>query len=121
MENPRIVLIDDHREFREVLALLLARRFNATVEATFDNGETALEHLRQHPVDIILVDYKMPGMSGLDLIRELQTLDPPPTTYLVSFNPLPELREAALQAGATAVLSKSEIEADLAKCLPIKP
>jgi len=116
-----LVIIDDNREFREVLQMLLPRRFDVIVEHAFTDAESALEHLREHPADIALVDFKMPGMNGIEFIRAAVELPAPPKTCLVSFNPLPELREAAFAAGATAVLSKSDIEADLADLLPKRP
>lgn len=120
MTAPHLVIVDDNREFRDVLQLLLPRRFDVAIDATFDNAEAALAHLHQQGTDIVLVDYKMPGMNGIDFIQAASTLPAPPRTFLVSFNPLPELREAALAAGATAVLSKSDIEADLVDLLPRK-
>ena len=113
-----LVIIDDNREFREVLELLLPRRFDVEVRKTFSDAESALAHLRDHPADLVLVDYKMPDMNGIDFIRASRELRPPPIVHLVSFHPIPEIRKAALEAGATAVLNKTDIEHDLAAHLP---
>ena len=121
MSAPSVLIVDDNREFREVLELLLPRRFDVQMRRSFPDAESALKHLREQPVDVVLVDYKMPGMNGIDFIRETRSLEPPPIVHLVSFHPAPELAAAALEAGATAVLNKTYSERDLAPHLPARP
>ncbi|HXP76669.1 MAG TPA: response regulator, partial [Stellaceae bacterium] len=67
----RVLLIDDDDEFRESLSLnLMDEGFAVT---TFASGPSALEHLAAgESVDVILLDWRMPGMNGLEVLRELR-------------------------------------------------
>ncbi|MBV8881441.1 MAG: response regulator, partial [Planctomycetaceae bacterium] len=65
----RILVADDNADMRAYLSRLLSRFW--TVEAVAD-GNSALRHALAHPPDLILTDVMMPGMDGMDLIRELR-------------------------------------------------
>jgi DNA-binding NarL/FixJ family response regulator len=121
MGRTRIVIVDDNREFREVLEMLLPRRFDVIVDGSHADPKTALAALRKCGTDIVLVDYKMPGMNGIEFIRETQSLTKPPRAFLISFQALPALCDAARDAGAVGVLSKTDVERDLAPHLPPRP
>jgi two-component system, NtrC family, sensor kinase len=73
MENTneiRILLVDDEEDFRIVLAKRLLRRGIQTLEAA--SGEEALRLLEQQPVDIIVLDVKMPGMNGIETLQRIK-------------------------------------------------
>lgn len=66
----RILLVDDEYLEREVLKMILAKKpdlYQVVGEA--DNGEDALRFVKSHPVDIVIMDIKMPRMTGLDAAR----------------------------------------------------
>jgi DNA-binding NtrC family response regulator len=65
----RVLVVDDHRSARESLADIL-RRAGHTVDA-LSSGVEALNWLPQHAVDLVITDLQMPGMNGVELIREL--------------------------------------------------
>lgn len=68
-EQGRVLVVDDHRQARESLTdTLRAIGFHV---ASVSSGVEALQHLADKPIDVIVTDLQMPGMSGLDLIREL--------------------------------------------------
>jgi diguanylate cyclase (GGDEF)-like protein len=69
-----ILLVDDNRDYLEASRLLLERDGHRVLTAP--NGPEALAVLRQHPVDLILLDYYMPGMTGEDVVAELRTFNP---------------------------------------------
>jgi DNA-binding NarL/FixJ family response regulator len=112
------MLVDDNREFREVLAALLPRIFDVEIICTFERADAALEHLHTHPVENVLVDYKMPGIDGITFIERTRALNPPPRVFLVSFSPFPDLRETALRAGAAGVINKTEVQEELKDHFP---
>lgn len=65
----RILLVDDERTEREGIRFLIDK-FNLPLKvAEAPNGKKALEYIREHPVDILLTDVKMPYMDGLELAR----------------------------------------------------
>jgi DNA-binding response OmpR family regulator len=69
-EMPCVLIVDDEDRFRSVLA----RRLQARGIQTFDvgRGEEALEFLQTRSVDVVLLDIKMPGMSGVDVLRKMR-------------------------------------------------
>jgi DNA-binding NarL/FixJ family response regulator len=68
----RIVAADDHPIFLEALGSVLGRENDFNVVALCANGETALLAVREHQPDILLVDYRMPVMKGLEVLREIR-------------------------------------------------
>ena len=65
----RILLVDDERTEREGIRFLIDKFALPLKVAEASNGKKALEYIREHPVDILLTDVKMPYMDGLELAR----------------------------------------------------
>jgi two-component system, NtrC family, response regulator PilR len=71
--SDRLLVVDDEPSMREFLEILLSQEgYQVT---TAESGEEAFKIFERLEPDLILTDIKMPGMSGLDLIREIRTLD----------------------------------------------
>ncbi len=70
MSGARILVVDDDPQIRRVLKVTLAGQGFEVEDAR--NGEEALERLRSHRVDLVLLDINMPGMSGLDICRSVR-------------------------------------------------
>jgi DNA-binding response OmpR family regulator len=71
-ELPNALVVDDEREVADAYALRL--RGHCAVETAYD-GEAALETVRDHEIDVVLLDRHMPSMSGDDVLAELDTMD----------------------------------------------
>ena len=70
-EVQKVLVVDDNQDVRELIVHILnADGFH--VYAAVD-GENALAILNSNPVDLVLLDVMMPGMSGLDVLREIRT------------------------------------------------
>jgi len=66
----RVLIVDDEAEFVDTLVKRLRKR---QLDATgVTSGEAALELLNATPVDVVALDVKMPGMNGLDVLREIK-------------------------------------------------
>ena len=65
MERPRIVLVEDEKDIRDLMALHLAREGAAL--SLYDNGESADAALRKEGCDLAIFDWMLPGVSGLEL------------------------------------------------------
>jgi two-component system response regulator (stage 0 sporulation protein F) len=63
-----ILVIDDEAPLRALLRTVLEQAGHKVIEAP--NGRLGLEAYRQHPVDLVITDIRMPGMDGLDLALE---------------------------------------------------
>ena len=67
----RVVLVDDDPYDLQTLRALAEQTPLLHVAATFTAPASALDYLRQHPADLLVLDIQMPGLSGLDLLRQL--------------------------------------------------
>jgi DNA-binding NarL/FixJ family response regulator len=102
----RIVVADDHQLFRQAIRSLLDGEADMEVVGEAENGRRALEiAAEQHP-DVVLMDLRMPVLSGIEATRRLQAESPHTAVVCLSMHPEPRLVEAALQAGAKGYLLK---------------
>ncbi len=69
-EKIDILLVDDENDFRQILAKRLKRRGICVREA--DRGEKALQILTESPVDVVILDVKMPGIDGIECLRRIK-------------------------------------------------
>lgn len=74
MRELRVLLVDDEEEFVSTLAERLEIRGFAPRTAT--NGEQALQMIETDPYDVIVLDLMMPGMGGIDVLKEIKRLLP---------------------------------------------
>jgi two-component system response regulator AlgR len=72
----RVLLVDDEPLARQRLARLLAEHENYQVIAEAGNGHAALDWLRQHKADVVLLDIEMPGLTGLEVAEQLMKIRP---------------------------------------------
>ncbi|MFO0798488.1 MAG: response regulator [Gemmataceae bacterium] len=101
---PAILVVDDEPDACQNLADILTD-LGYRVD-TAPDGPTALDLVRKTPYAVALLDFKMPGMDGLELYREIKRLRAGTVAIIVSAYTTPATREAALGAGAWRVLSK---------------
>jgi len=74
MTSFKVLIVDDEVDFLESLVRRLKRR---QVDATgVTSGEAALEHLARQPAEVVVLDVKMPGMNGIETLREIKKLYP---------------------------------------------
>jgi two-component system NtrC family response regulator len=100
----RILVVDDQPAQRELVTGFLKKQ-NFEV-LTAESGEKALEKFRSEPFDLVLTDMKMPGMSGLDLLKVLREINPEATVIVVTAYGTVETAVAACKAGAADYLNK---------------
>jgi len=100
----RILIVDDDGGVRELLNLLLEDRgYELT---SVDNATDALEHLRLHDVDLMLLDKNLPDMNGLDLLRRLTSIDRRPTVIVMSAHASFAAADEAMKLGVADFLVK---------------
>lgn len=104
----RILVADDHAANRLVLESLLQKAGHRVVAA--EDGETALEALGEGGFDLALVDLHMPGLSGIDLLRLLRTMESGgmrrTPMIVLSADVTPESVQACRNAGAHSFIAK---------------
>ncbi len=91
----RVLIVGDNSDFREAMRMLLPRRFNVEVVEAADR---ALAYENIDSVDLVMVDFKMPGINGLAFTQAMTQRENHPQILLASFNPMPALRKAASKA-----------------------
>ena len=69
-----VLIVDDEDEFREMIIKRLNKR--GLICDGAENGEKALEHIKRGDFDVVLLDVKMPGMDGIQVLREIKRLKP---------------------------------------------
>jgi len=104
-----VVYVDDY----EALVFLVGRllRKQGYRVSTFDSGEAAMGWLQAHPhegVDLLLTDQNMPGMSGLDVAREVRRLRPHLRVVMISGHVTDALVSEAAQLGVYRVMGKQD-------------
>lgn len=70
MNQIRVLVVDDEPDFLKLIQRRLTKR-NVHVD-TVTNGEDALAFLRDNPVDVVILDVRMPGLSGIDTLKEIR-------------------------------------------------
>lgn len=107
---PRIVVIDDQTTTLKMLNKILSGivKFGPIEIFTFDNETKALSWLRDNKADLVLLDYKLPRLNGLELINLLRLWEhykSVPIIMVTAYDDIP-LRYAALDAGVSDFISK---------------
>ena len=99
-----ILIVEDEPAQREMLSGFLAKEGHHVIVAA--NGEEALAQVKMHTVDLAIVDYKMPGLTGLDVLKKTKLLTPQiDIVILTAFGTIDTAVEA-MKAGAADYLSK---------------
>jgi DNA-binding NarL/FixJ family response regulator len=102
----RILIADDHALMREGLKQLFALERGLAVVAEASSGSEVFEALRRTPVDLLLLDMSMSGISGANLIQHIRSqCDKPPILVLTMHSEIHVVRYA-LKAGAEGYLTK---------------
>ena len=104
MENLSVLVVDDEAEFMETLVKRLRKR-KLTVSGV-TSGEAALEQLKETPFDIVVLDVKMPGMNGLDTLRELKKSYPLVEVIMLTGHANMEVAIEGMDIGAFDYLMK---------------
>lgn len=103
----RTLIVDDHPVFREGLAALLATRKDFEVVGEAGNGEQALQRARELTPDLMLMDIRMPVMSGLEATRRLKTELPDVCIVMFTVSEDDEDLFEAVRAGAQGYILKN--------------
>ncbi len=106
----RVLIVDDERKLRRVLQILLEQMGLESVAA--DSGEEALGILGGERIDLVLTDLKMPGMSGIDLLRRIRERNVDvPVVVLTAHGSIETAVEAMKQGAFDYILKPFDLQA----------
>jgi DNA-binding NarL/FixJ family response regulator len=117
-KNPvRILIVDDHPIVRAGLAMLLGKSTEFQLAGSVDGAEEALAALERLPVDIVLLDLRMPKTSGLAVLPTILALSPAPKVIILSsFNYDEDIYRAA-EGGAHGYITKDSTRAEILEAI----
>ncbi len=104
LDGIQVLLVDDERDFLDTLVKrLVKRKINAS---GVGSGEEALLALRQKPVDVVILDVKMPGMNGIQTLLEIRRNHPLVEVIMLTGHANMEVAIEGMEAGAFDYLTK---------------
>jgi DNA-binding NarL/FixJ family response regulator len=104
----RVVLVEDNDVFRETLELLLGLRGDLDDVASGATGQEAIEVCAALAPDVVLVDYRMPGLNGAQTTAEVLRASPSSRVVCLTASISRDEMNSLLDAGAVACLTKDE-------------
>jgi DNA-binding NarL/FixJ family response regulator len=104
----RIVIADDHEVVRSGLRAIVETRSDWIVSGEATNGEQAIALALESRSDVVIADYSMPLMNGLEVSRRLKSLHPRTEVLILTMHENEELLTEAIRAGVRGFLFKSD-------------
>jgi two-component system response regulator DesR len=104
----RLLLVEDNDVFREALELLLGLRSDVDVVASVADGHEAVPACREHSPDVVLMDYRLPGLDGVQATAAVREACPGAAVVCLAGSLSAGETEALRAAGAVACLSKDQ-------------
>jgi DNA-binding NarL/FixJ family response regulator len=108
-ELVRILVVDDNPAVRHYLRALLEQQSAWQVCAEARTGREALQRVETNPPDVILLDFQMPDLNGLDVARQIARLFPKIPILMVTIHLSRQLAEEARRVGIRGACAKSDV------------
>jgi two-component system invasion response regulator UvrY len=109
----RVLIADDHAVFRRGLKETIGEAFPKVTFGEAKTAQEAVEAVRRHDWEILILDISMPGLSGLDILDDLRRLRPKLPVLFLSMYPEEQYARRALKSGAAGYLTKDSIPEEL--------
>jgi len=118
---PAIVLADDEPDVRRILRRMLAFVVDGHELVAVGTGHDALTAVTARPVPLLITDYNMPGMNGVELAQRVKATSPATMVVLITAYISAELEQRGKAAGADSIVAKpfslDQVEAIVRKAL----
>jgi len=113
----KILIADDHAVVREGMKQILSEGSEMVVAAEASNGQEVLDKIREDNFDLIILDIAMPGINGLDALKEIKVQKPKLPVLILSMYPEDQYAARVLKAGASGYLTKDSAPDELIKAI----
>ncbi len=117
MQRVKVLLVDDDARFLKWVRQFLAPETALEIAGEAGDGQEAIRKARELRPDVVLMDVRLPGMTGLEVTQYLKAEMPNLIVIIVSIFDLREYRDAAMASGASAFLPKRDVQTRLRSLL----
>ena len=108
-----VLVVDDHSIIRKGIIQLLQDTQDMRVTGEAENGADALQLIREHDYDVVLLDISMPGEHGIDVLKQIKGIRPKLPVMILSMYPEEQYAVRSLKAGASGYINKQGALAQL--------
>lgn len=112
MTEYRVLIVEDQREVSRLLRTALETLEVELKVAEVPSGEEAILDSTRHPIDLLVADFRLPGMTGIELMRKIHKNQPRAKTILITGQTDPRIRKEVAEAGADGFFIKPVSIAD---------
>jgi two-component system invasion response regulator UvrY len=105
----RILIVDDNPAVRRYLRAILEQQEAWQVSGEARSGAEALQSVLQGPPDLVVLDYQMPDLNGVDVARQISEMFPKLPILMVTLHLSKQLADAAREAGVRGACAKQDI------------
>ncbi len=109
----RILIADDHAILRRGLKEILVRELPDVVCGEAEDAQQVVAQVQSQHWDLVMLDITMPGRSGLDVLKDLQTMRPKLPVLVLSMHPEDQYGKRVLRAGASGYMNKKSAPEEL--------
>lgn len=113
----KVVVVDDHRIVRDGIRWMLSDAGSIEIAGDAESGDALLELLADSPVDVVLLDVRMPGKSGLETLEAIRRDFPQVRVIMLSMHDQPAYVRRAIELGASGYLLKNTGRDELIRAL----
>lgn len=117
MSKDSLLIVDDEQDMRNGLKRMLGRNLENIEVLTAPDAETGLQMIKDFAVDIVLLDIQMPGMSGIEMLKQLSTTQPSLTTIMMTGYGSIETAVEAIKLGAYDFITKPFDKKDICRII----
>ena len=112
-----VVIADDHAVVRRGLIQIIDETPDLTLLAEAEDGNQLLDRIRTHNPDVVVMDINMPGKSGWDVMRQLQSEAPKLPVIVLSISPEEDYAVSFFKAGVSGYLTKNSCPEQLVEAI----
>ncbi len=117
MNKDSLLIIDDEQDMRNGLKRMLSRDIKELEILTAPDAESGLLKIEEHSVDLVLLDIQMPGMSGIELLKQLSKTAPWLTVIMMTGFGSIEIAVEAIKHGAYDFITKPFDKEDICRII----